>query len=133
MCRDLVVFGFGVILLLRGTPAESRPPYYSAFKKAYPHLAEKKISCAVCHQGSEKEKLNHYGAAMEKELGEKRVKDEKRIIEAIHVIEKGECRTGKWAKRLDAGLAPCVDGDVVDTHSVIARWLQSENYKRPGD
>lgn len=106
-------------------------PYFSAFKKVYPELVKKKISCAMCHPTRQKTELNHYGVALRKELGERRVKDEKRITEAIRKIEDGKCQSGCWSKRLRSGLAPCVDGEIVEERSIIARWLNQrfEDYK----
>ncbi len=131
MQRKLCCFTFLALLILYGPQVESRPPYFSTFKKVYPELAKKKISCAICHPTRQKTELNHYGAALRKELGEKRVKDEKRITEAIRKIEDGKCQSGCWSERLKSGLAPCVDREIVEEHSVITRWLNQpfEGYK----
>ncbi len=103
-----------VIVVLSGVHrGDARPNYKKAFDSCYAEIAKKnKTTCNVCHSvGTDDKKIrNHYGEALAKELGEKMVKDDKKIIEALKAIEDGECRSGKWKLRLEHGLAPCVCG-----------------------
>ena len=113
-------------------PVAARGPYQKSFEKVYPDLAAKKVNCRVCHpRGSEDnmKSLNHYSIALAKELGEKKVKDEQRVMDALRTIAKGECRSGKWTERLERGLAPCVCGAIEPENSIIERLLKKDDYK----
>ena len=127
MSRTLVIFCGAAAVLLAGQfsePIMARPNYKKVFTDLYPHLAAKKVSCAMCHPaGNDKKQKNHYSIALEKELGEKAVKDEQRIREALLKLEEGECRSGNWGKRIKHGLPPCVCRDIEPPQSVIERWL----------
>lgn len=108
VCSLLIVF-----LIASERPGDARPNYKKAFDTCYAEIAKKnKTTCNVCHSvgTDDKKRRNHYGQALAKELGEKMVKDDKKIIEALKAIEDGECRSGKWKERLEHGLVPCACG-----------------------
>lgn len=102
-----------ILVLSGGHRGDARPNYKKAFDSCYAEIAKKnKTTCNVCHLSStdDKKRRNHYGEALAKELGEKMVKDEKKIVEALQAIEEGECPSGKWKLRLEHGLTPCACG-----------------------
>lgn len=70
-------------------PVTARPRYKNVFEELYrKRLPEKtKITCSICHPEKSKKKKSNYGKALEKELGEKNVKDRERIREALKKIE----------------------------------------------
>ena len=72
-----------------GPEAQARPPFVKAFVTAYPALkAEAETAkCGICHPEEKKSVRNDYGAALGKALGEKNVKDEAKIAEALKKIE----------------------------------------------
>ena len=110
---SLWIFCSVILVLSSVHRGDARPSYKKAFDACYAEIAKKnKTTCNVCHLGGtdDKKRRNHYGEALAKELGEKNVKDEKKIVEALKAIEEGECRSGKWKLRLEHGLAPCVCG-----------------------
>ena len=116
------------VVLSLVSQGHARPNYKKVFDATYTEIAKNKTNCAICH-GSEndKKKLNHYGEALKKELGEPKVKDEEKIKKALKAIESGDCKTGKWKERLDAGKAPCEDKP--DDHSppsYISRQLNRD-------
>ena len=100
----VVVFGLSV------ETSHAHPKYKSAFDSLYPNLAIKRTSCSICHlnHNDDAKKLNHYGEALAKELGEPKVGDLEKIKEALLAIESGDCKTGQWGRRINAGLAPCI-------------------------
>ena len=105
---------------------EARPKYKGVFEKIYVKGGkEGKLTCAMCHSTDDKKKLNHYSEALAKELGKKNETDEERIKEAFLAIEDGECRSGKWKKRLEKGLFPGVcPPERALTDSYIGRLLE---------
>lgn len=75
-------------LLLGQTEVQARPPYCAAFIKHYTGVKEAaEAKCAICHPGKEKKERNNYGNALGKLLGEKNVKDEAKIMEALKKAE----------------------------------------------
>ncbi len=97
--------------------ARARPQYLRVFKDVYPTFApqQKKPNCALCHPTRDKTKKDHYGAALKKELGEKKVKDEKRIAEALRNLKRQKRATGEWGERLENQLEPCTCREKCDT------------------
>lgn len=93
-------------------PGMARPNYKKCFDTVYKQLAkENKTNCNICHLQNDKKRLNHYGLAVGKELGEKNVKDDDKIIAAIKAVAKKKCKSGEWGERLEKGLIPCDCGD----------------------
>lgn len=112
-----------VLLVSLERPSDARPNYKKCFDTVYKDLAKgNKTNCNICHSGDDKKKLNHYGQALAKELGEKNVKDEAKIIAAIKAVAKKKCKSGEWGERLEKGLTPC-DCKDHDDGSYIARQL----------
>lgn len=104
-------------------PSDARPIYKKCFEIVYKDkLKSNKTTCAVCHSGDDKRKLNHYGKAIAEELGEKNVKDDEKIIAAIKAVAKKKCKSGEWGERLERGMAPCDCADQ-DTESYLSRQL----------
>ncbi|MBI1312372.1 hypothetical protein GC176_13865 [bacterium] len=68
---------------------EARPLYKSVWEEMYrERLPDRtKVSCSLCHPENSKGKKNKYGRALEKELGEKNVKDRDRVRKALKKIE----------------------------------------------
>ncbi len=90
-------------------------------------MKDKKVSCTVCHDSESKKKRNHYGEALRKELGGTKVEDNEKIKKALKVIESGDCKTGKWKERLEAGKAPCEDkAEDREPESYISRQLHRD-------
>lgn len=112
-----------VFVVTAERPSEARVLYKKCFETVYKDkLKAQKVTCAVCHNGDDKKQLNHYGKALAKELGEKNVKDEEKIIAAIKAIAKRKCKSGEWGERLERGVPPCDCGDQ-NAGSYIARQL----------
>lgn len=108
--RPLCLSGSLAIVLLVSLerPSDGRANYKKCFDLVYKEVAKSnKTSCNVCHLGDDKKRLNHYGKAIEKELGEKAVKDQEKIIAAIKAVAKKKCKSGEWGERLKKGLVPC--------------------------
>ena len=123
-----LIIGCAAITVVLGLSVEmshARPNYKKAFDTLYPNLANKRTSCTICHNhGDDKKKLNHYGEALAKELGEPKVGDLKKIKEALLAIESGDCETGQWGRRIKAGLAPCIHQSADhEPESYISRQL----------
>lgn len=82
-----------VCLLVLSTvlPPESvkaTPLYKKVFDELYrPRLPGPEMTCAVCHTSKSKQRLNRYGTALAKELGEEGVTDHERVRQAMKVIE----------------------------------------------
>jgi len=85
-------------ITLGDASAEARPLYKKVWERVY-DVSPHKVDCAVCHPGKSKAGLNQYGQALADELGEKIVKDETKIEEAIRKI-------GKPQKAMRSGAAP---------------------------
>jgi|GEM_PF-3066790 len=94
----LILIGLSgaVALLFCDCRAIARPHYRTMIEKVYPRTFKQKVDCNLCHRGSDKTSRNHYSAALEKALGERNVKDEERIMEAIRAIEDDDCGSGPW-------------------------------------
>ena len=125
--RPLCLVGSLAVVLLVASerPGEARPNYKKCFDTVFKDLAKNnKTNCNVCHvAGSDDKKhLNHFGKALAKELGEKNVKDDEKIIAAIKAVAKKKCKSGEWSERLEKGLPPC-DCKDLDDGSYIARQL----------
>lgn len=76
--------------------AQARPDYLNkGFGPAYPALKSEveTAKCGVCHFGDKKSNRNDYGKAFGEALGEKNVKDEAKIKEALTKSEKGKSST----------------------------------------
>ena len=80
-----------------GPEAQARPDYLKAFNATYPTLkAEAEAAkCGVCHPEEKKAVRNDYGKAMGTALGEKNVKEEKKIVEALKKAEAEKSPDGK--------------------------------------
>lgn len=66
----------------------ARPLYLSVFKELYfSRGPQVKVGCAACHPNKSKANKNRYGKALAAALGEKNVKDRKRIRQAMKSIE----------------------------------------------
>lgn len=78
-----VLFGLGTL-----RPLQARPNYKKCFDEVFKDelKGSNKTTCNVCHIGDDKKKLNSYGQKLEKELGEKMVKEEQKIKEALKKI-----------------------------------------------
>lgn len=113
-----------VISILSARPSSARPNYKKCFDVVFKEIAKtNKTNCNVCHGGGDdKKSLNHFGEALAKELGEKNVKDEAKIIAAIKAVVKRKCKTGSWEERLEKGQVPCECSDA-NSDSYIARQL----------
>jgi len=91
------------IVAMTSETASARPQFKKAFETAYPDLVKKhgtdgKLTCAICHPVKDKKKRNDYGVALTKTLGEKNVKDEAKIKEAL---TKAESEKNKDEKTYD--------------------------------
>lgn len=113
-------------------PSPARPNYKKCadivFRELFPKLDLSRTNCNLCHSGDDKKKLNHFGRAVAEELGEKNVKDEKKIIAAIKAVLKRKCKSGVWGERLEKGQMPCNCGDQ-DAGSYIARQLARDRQR----
>lgn len=71
--------------------ASARPNYCTLFINHYTGVsAAKETKCGICHEGQDKKKRNNYGECLTKALGEKGVKDEAKIKEALKKAEEGK-------------------------------------------
>jgi hypothetical protein len=92
MSRQTYVF-FATVLVSLIIPApeaaRARPLYKSVWEEMYhERLPDRtKVSCGLCHPTNSKAKKNEYGKALEKELGERNVRDRERIRDALEKIE----------------------------------------------
>jgi hypothetical protein len=84
-------------LLLTDAPSvEARPEYKKGFDTKYKEFFDKantKTACELCHAKGDKKKRNVYGEDYGKTLGEAKVKDMKKIEEALGKIEDKESPT----------------------------------------
>lgn len=107
MKKNLTALGcaiLGLAIFSMATTAEARPNYFAAFKKAHPKAkAAAAKKCGVCHPEKSKKVKNDYGKAFGTELGAKKVKDAKKIKEALE----------KAAKK-DSGTKGKTFGDLLD-------------------
>ena len=112
-------------------PSDARPLYKKCWEEVYKDKIKEngwKITCTVCHPGDTKKKLNHYGIAIAKELGERNVMDVAKIIAAIKAVELNKCKSGEWGERLDKGMPPCECREY-STDSYIARQLHRSEHR----
>ena len=97
-------------LMLVSTPqqADAQKQYMEAFAEQYPDLAEEveELKCGVCH-GRSKRMRSDYAMALEEALGEKKVKDVEKIMEALEAIEEVEYEDGmSYGDLLESGELP---------------------------
>lgn len=84
--------------------AQARPNYKKAFDKTYE--VNTKTSCNTCH-GKSKKNLSEYGIAIKEALGEKNVKDQDKIVEALHAVEdKGDVDGKTYGEIIKSGELP---------------------------
>lgn len=90
-------------LILTSMPqqADAQKQYMEGFAERYPDLAEEveETKCAVCH-GRSKRMRSDYAMALEEALGEKKVKDPEKIMEALEAVEEIEYEDGMTYKEL---------------------------------
>ena len=88
MKRALVVGGILVGLAVGCMrSAEARPSYLKVFETTYPDVATRnRLTCAVCHAGSDKTMRNDYGAALSRHIA-KGEKGDARIKAALVATE----------------------------------------------
>ena len=78
----------GVVFMSNLKSVEARPKYFTVFKKQYPKVTEaKKVKCSVCHFGKKKKNRNDYGKTLEKLVGKKNQKNNKKIKDAFKKAE----------------------------------------------
>lgn len=78
------------LLVTNNQSAQARPDYkkgFDALYKEHYEKAETTAKCEVCHVKGDKKKRVEYGDAFGEALGEKKVKDMKKIEEALKKIE----------------------------------------------
>ena len=97
-------------LMLVSTPqeADAQKQYFDNFKERYPDLEEQldELKCGVCH-GKSKKMRSDYAQALEEALGEKKVKDAEKIMEALEEIEETEYEDGMtYGELLESGELP---------------------------
>jgi hypothetical protein len=90
----MTVWGVALGLLLSSTPSiEARPEYKKGFDTKYKEFYDKansKTACELCHVKGDKKKRVEYGEEYGKALGEAKVKDMKKIEEALGKVEEKE-------------------------------------------
>lgn len=81
----------GIVLTSASGPVQARPEYKKRFDAKYKEYFDKAgtmATCDVCHvKGMKKTERVEYGESYGKALGEKKVKDNKKIDEALEKIE----------------------------------------------
>lgn len=89
-------------------PVQAQKQYYDAFVAKYTAVSEQagEMKCAVCH-GKQKTQRSEYAKALEKALGEKKVKDEEKINKALDTVAGEEYADGKtYGELLKDGTLP---------------------------
>ena len=93
--------------------ASARPPYKMEFDKKYMadgsalnKALSGKSNCNLCHQGKDRKNRNDYGAAIGKALGEKNVKDNQKIVEALDKAEKEKSGDKTFGDLIKEGKLP---------------------------
>ncbi len=85
------IWGVAIGLLLTNSPSvEARPEYKKGFDTKYKDFYDKantKITCDVCHVKDKKKERVEYGSKYGEALVDKKVKDMKKIEEALGKIE----------------------------------------------
>jgi mono/diheme cytochrome c family protein len=104
MKKFLIAFGAGALVLNSWLgSADARPKYNAAFLSTYPNVeAAKTAKCAVCH-GTDKKVRNEYGKAVGAALGEPKIEDEAKIVEALKKVEE---TNAEFAAKLKDGKLP---------------------------
>ena len=89
-------------------PVQAQKQYFDAFVAKYPEVAEKanQQKCGVCH-GKQKTQRSDFAKALEKALGEKKVKDVEKINAALDTVAAEEYTDGKtYGELLKDGQLP---------------------------
>lgn len=86
----------GLLFAYSTRPAHARAEYQAALAAKYEGVAEqvKEQKCGVCH-GKQKTQRSEYAKALEKALGEKKVKDADKINAALDAVAAMEYADGK--------------------------------------
>ncbi len=99
----------GLMFLSTPQPADAQKLYMETFAERYPDMAEQVLEetkCAVCH-GRSKKMRSDYAVALAEALGEKKVKDADKIMEALEEIEAIEYEDGMtYGDLLESGELP---------------------------
>ena len=92
------------LMILTAPTAEARPAYKKAFDATYE--VNEKVSCNTCH-GKSKKMLSTYGLDLKDVMGEKNIKDQDQIVEALKAVEsKGDVEGKTYGELLSAGEVP---------------------------
>ena len=93
--------------------ASARPPYKMEFDKKYMADGSEinkalsgKSNCNICHVGKDRKNRNEYGAAIGKALGEKNVKDNQKIVDALGKAEKEKSGDKTFGDLIKEGKLP---------------------------
>jgi hypothetical protein len=65
-----------------------------------------KSNCNICHQGKNRKNRNEYGNALGKALGEKNVKDNQKIVEALEKAEQDKSGDKSFGDLIKEGNLP---------------------------
>ena len=86
----------GCLFAWSARPVQAQKQYMDAMAAKYEGLAEqiKEQKCGVCH-GKQKTQRSEYAKALEKALGEKKVKDVEKINAALDAVAAMEYANGK--------------------------------------
>jgi hypothetical protein len=86
----------GAIFMYSARPAQAQMQYMKAMAAKYEGVAAQidTQKCAVCH-GKQKTQRSEYAKALEKALGEKKVKDVEKINSALDAVAAMEYADGK--------------------------------------
>ncbi|MFO1094219.1 MAG: hypothetical protein U0992_13045 [Planctomycetaceae bacterium] len=98
----------GVFFAVEAQPVRAQKQYMDALSAKYPKVAAevKTQQCKVCH-GAKKTQRNDYAKALEKALGEKKVKDVEKINKALDTVAGQEYADGKeYGDLLNDGKLP---------------------------
>lgn len=112
MRKLAIVMGAAVVAALVFSvdvvPVQAQKQYFDAFVAKYPAVAEKanEQKCGVCH-GKQKTQRSDFAKALEKALGEKKVKDVEKINAALDTVAAEEYTDGKtYGELLESGQLP---------------------------
>lgn len=87
--------------------ASAQKQYLDAFIAKYDIAEAKEKKCLVCHGAKSKKERSDYAKALEEALGEKKVKDEAKIMAALATVEGKEYEDGKtYGQLLKDGKLP---------------------------
>jgi len=86
----------GALFSVDARPVQAQKQYMDEMLKKYPSVAEqvKEQKCNTCH-GKQKTQRSEYAKALEKALGEKKVKDAEKISKAFDAVAEQEYSDGK--------------------------------------